>query len=199
MKTAHDIRTTTGGYINAAPLMAVSGVREAFSELLKRVQALTFVPSDWTSNVNAAMDEAGDGAIWLPAYAIVTDAWRADQTSPLYPETPTWISATPNAPEAWNTLVDWWANRLQPILSGWARDEAETLAAAVHDAAFWNRLYAIVKPVAVVGEVILAAPEAVAGAAADVAGGVFKKLLPVLIVVGVAALAVLIYKRKMTA
>src|SRR6185369_10395696 len=128
--------------------------------------------------------------------AISPVAWGVNKTEPMLGDIPTWLSSDPNAAAAWNTLCDWWKTRLQPILAGWARSEAETLAAASDDAAFFDRLYLFVKPVAMVGDAILAAPEAIAGAASTVIMGTLKKFWPVLAVVAVIAVGVLVYKNK---
>lgn len=195
---ADDIRKLTGGYISATPLQNVPGVRAAFDELIARVQALPFVPADWSANVRAAMSQSGEAYPWQPAPAIRLDAWRADKDEPVYPESPAWLVNNPQARRAWNTLCDWWGDRLQPILAGWARDEAATLRAAYDDAAFWNTLYALVRPVAVVGQTILDAPGVVADTANRIGLDMLKKLWPLLAVGAVIAVGVLVYKRKLS-
>lgn len=197
MKTAQEISQATGGYLNPVPLNDIPGVRAAFDGLLARVQALPFVPSSWSADVKAAMSESG--GTWQPRYAIQTTAWRADKTEPLYPDMPTWITQDQAAAVAWNKLTDWWAERLQPILAGWARSEAEVLNAANADAKFFSGLYTVVAPVAAVGQALLDAPAAAAEVVSTVAGGVLKNLFPVLLVVGVLGIAVLILKNKITA
>ena len=193
MKTAQEIRQITGGYLSATPLFEVPGARQAFADLLARVQALTFVPAGWTADVQAAMSDADGNAMWQPAPAIVTGAWAAGKTEPLYPDIPGWLTQD-QAAVAWNTLCDWWRERMQPILNGWARNEASLLEAANADAAFWNRLYAFVKPVAMVGDAIIAAPEAVGNVVSRSVLGALRGFAPVLIIPAVVGGGYLLHK-----
>lgn len=197
MASQEQIRRQTGGYLNASPLQSVAGVLPVFGELLARVQALPFVPASWTEDVKKAMAQAGDNRLWVPAYAIRVDAWREGKTDPVYPDAPAWLN-DPASRTAWNTLVDWWTERLQPILAGWARDEAATLSAANADLRFWSALHAIVKPIAVVGDGIIAAPGVLADGASKAATGALRGLLPVLAIVAALGVAVLVFKSKLT-
>jgi len=190
------IESLTGGYLNAVKLQDIKGVAPALKELLARVQALPFVPKDWTATVEKYQNESGQP--WQPRYAIRADAWRNQKTGPLLADIPSWLADDVNAAVAWNKLADWWTEKLQPILAGWARDENVVLDEATNDAAFWNGLYTAVLPVAKVGDAILAAPEAVAGAASKVVTGTFMKLLPAISIVALVAIAVLVYKNKVT-
>ena len=191
---ADDVLSRTGGYILATPL-DVPGLMSAYAEMLARVQALPFVPRSWTTDVQGAMAAAG-GNLWQPRYALNADAWRRGVLNgPIYPGTPSWL--TGDAAVAWNTLTDWWKERMQPILAGWARDGAALVQAAAGEAKFWDTLYNVTKPIAAVGDVLLAAPKAVAGVAADVITGSIGKLLPVIAIVVVVAVALVMFKNKM--
>lgn len=190
------VRRQTGGYINQSPLSSIAGVMPAFDELISRVQALPFVPSSWSDDVRKAMSAAGD-RLWLPAPVIRVDAWRAGKTEPVYPDTPPWLANNEDARIAWNTLVDWWGERLQPILAGWARDQQAILTSATNDAKFWSALYEIVRPVAAVGDAIIAAPGAAAEVITKAAGGALKGFLPLILVVGLAAVGLVVFKTKM--
>jgi hypothetical protein len=199
VKTQAEILRATGGYIDAGVLSSVPGVQSAYRDLLARIQALPFVPSSWSDDVKLATTEAGGSQLWLPRLATRQLEWRAGKLAPLNPDVPDWIAGNDANVRAWNMITDWWTERLQPITAGWARDEAATLEAANADARFWNTVYTIAKPIAVVGETILAAPAAVAGAASTVVTGTLRALLPVIIIVGLVAVGVLIYKRKLSA
>lgn len=189
------LMSATGGYVSAAPLQDIPGVKDAVAVLLARVQSLPFVPGDWMKNV---VDAMAKGGIWQPRYAINANAWAQRKSEPVFDDMPNWLKNNPSAAIAWNTLGDWWKVKMQPILAGWAQDQKAIMDAANNDAAFWDGLYAIVKPVAFVGETILAAPEAVAGAASKVITGTLGKLLPVILIGVVIAVAALVYKQKMT-
>lgn len=195
MLTDAQLLAETGGYVMPSPLENIPGMRDALATLLSRVQALPFIPSGWTDKVNEAMSKGG---IWQPRYVIQPNAWAQKKTSPVFEDMPKWLKDDANAAIAWNTLTDWWKAKMQPILAGWARDQTAVMNSANDDAAFWNGLYNIVKPVAMVGDAILAAPEAVAGAASKVITGTLGKLLPVILIGVVIAVAALVYKNKMT-
>jgi hypothetical protein len=192
--TSEDTQRRTGGYVGGTTLTAIAGVTSEFNALLERVQGLPFVPSSWASDVKAAM--VAEGGTWQPRYAISPAAWAADKAEPMLSDVPTWLTSDPQAARAWNELTDWWKERLQPILAGWARSEAATLEAANADAKFFNRLYAMVKPIAVVGDIVLEAPAAVAGAASNVVMGTLRAAWPLLLVAALAGLAFLAYKGR---
>ena len=196
--SAVDVRSLTGGYLNAVALGTLPGVADAMTALLDRIQALAFVPADWRSNVLALMGETGGARTWQPAYAIETSAWTAGKTNPVYPGIPSWLADDANARVAWNTVCDWWTRTLTPILAGWSRDEAATWRAAANDAAFWDHLYNFVEPIAKVGQILLDAPVKVAEAATTVTLGVIGKLVPVIAVVAVLAIAAIVIKGKLT-
>lgn len=187
----------TGGYLNSVTLTDIPGVQSAFNELLARIQALPFVPATWSSDVRAMMALEDNKHTWQPQNAVRGDAWLSGKLEPAIAGIPDWLS-TPQARKAWGDIADWWRERLMPVLQKWARNEQATMEAAVNDAAFWDGLYKAVKPVAMVGNVILKAPEAAAGAVAGVAGGVLARLFPLIVVVAVIGVAVLIYKNKLT-
>jgi hypothetical protein len=193
MKTAQEIRRTTGGYLSGTLLLEVPGVRAAFAELLARVQELSFVPAAWTADVQAAMSEAIAGSMWQPAPAIDTHAWAAKKTEPLYSDMPSWITSDQQACVAWNTLCDWWQQRMQPILAGWAHDGASVVKAAAADAVFWNGLYAIVKPIAVVGDVIIEAPEMVGNVVSKMTLGALRGFAPVLVLAAIAGVGYVLW------
>jgi hypothetical protein len=199
MMTTEEIQATTGGYLNVVALQKIPNVAGAFAELLARVQSLPFVPPEWSTLVASAMADYGDEATWQPRYAIRADAWRNNETAPLNDNVPDWLANDADAAVAWNKLTDWWTAKLQPILGGWARSEAEVLEAANADAQFWNGLYDVVKPVAVVGEVLLEAPAAIAGAASKVVTGTVWKLMPIILIAAVVGVGLLVYKNKMLA
>lgn len=192
----HEINSITGGYVNAAPLADIPGVDKAYNELLARIQSLPFVPAGWHDAVDNAR-KANDNRLWLPRYAIRADAWNHGATSPLLDDVPVWLHDT-SAAVAWNKLTDWWTARLQPVLAGWARDHRAVMESANDEAAFWNTLYTVVKPIAVVGDTIIAAPEKVAAVASGVAVGVLKKFWPVLLILVVVGVGALVYKNKLT-
>lgn len=187
-----ELNRTTGGQLTNVAVANVPGMREAFNGLLSRVQALPFVPSDWLAQVNAAMDQ--NGGLWQPRYAINAAAWRDGKDSPLLGDVPTWLQNNPEAARAWNTLADWWGERMQPILAGWARNEADVMNAANADAMFWNVLYASVKPAAVVGQGLLDAPEKVGEVASGVVLGTLRGFAPILLIAALVGLGFLAYK-----
>jgi hypothetical protein len=195
MLTDNELNATTGGYFNAAPLQDIAGVNDAYAGLLAHVQALPFVPSQWMATV-AAESAARNHALWIPRYAIRADAWNQGKLSPLLDDVPEWLH-TPEAAKAWNTLTDWWKTRLQPILAGWGKDQAAIMHNANDEAAFWNTVYTTVKPVAVVGDTIIAAPSKVAEVASGITVGVLKKFWPVIAVVVVIGVGAVIFKNKM--
>ena len=194
MLTDTQISTATGGYFNVSPLQDIPGVNEAYAGMLARVQALPFVPSDWMVTV-AAESAARNHSLWVPRYAIQPAAWNAGKLTPILDDVPEWLH-TPEAAKAWNTLTDWWKKRLQPILAGWGKDQALIMNNANDEAAFWNTLYTVVKPVAVVGDAILATPEKVAGVASGVGLSILKKIWPLIAVVLVIGVAAVVLKNK---
>ena len=194
MLTDNQISKATGGYFNVAPLQDIPGVNEAYAGMLARVQALPFVPSDWMATV-AAESAARNHALWIPRYAIQAAAWNAGKLTPLLDDVPEWLH-TPEAAKAWNTLTDWWKKRLQPILAGWGKDQAAIMNNANDEAAFWNTLYTVVKPVAVVGDAIIAAPGKVAEVASGVGLSILKKFWPLIAVVVVIGVAAVVLKNK---
>lgn len=195
MITHQQVNIATGGQITPTPSLDIPGVRAAFDELLSRIQALPFVPSDWKATVNMAM-KAMNGT-WQPRYAIRADAWRADKTEPMLGDLPPWLVKDNSARIAWNKLGDWWRERLQPLLAGWARDQATLVADAAADADFFNTLYQVVLPVATVGNAIIAAPQKVAEVASRSFMGLVKGLLPVLAVLAVVGVGYVLYKKKL--
>lgn len=191
----NEINSTTGGYINAAPLADIPGVDAAYNSLLTRIQALPFVPQEWHANVAKAR-AANENRLWLPRYAIQASAWAQNKTSPILADVPTWLHDSKNA-TAWNTLTDWWTARLQPVLAGWARDQKAVMESAQDEASFWNGLYTVVRPVAAVGDAILTAPAKAAEVATGVGLSVLKKFWPLIAVVAVIGIGALVFKNKM--
>lgn len=194
MLTETELNKTTGGQFNAAPLQDVPGVNAAYAALLARVQALPFVPKNWMALVSAESVARGN-ALWVPRYAINAASWNAGKLAPLLDAVPEWLHE-PGAARAWNTLTDWWKARLQPVLAGWGRDQAHIMDEANIEAAFWDGLYTIVKPGAVVGDAILAAPGKVTDVASGVALTVLKKFWPIIVVVVVISVATVVLKNK---
>lgn len=188
-----EINVATGGQLTPVGLSDINGVRQAFNELLSRVQALPFVPSNWLTTVQDEVAKSA-GAIWQPRYAINAIAWRAGKTEPVLGDTPSWLTGNPQAATAWNKLADWWTERMQPILRGWARDQAEVMNAANADARFWDTLYNSVKPIADLGETIIAAPEKVGEVVSRSFLGALRGFAPVLLIAGAAGVAFLVYK-----
>lgn len=188
-----EINAETGGYINAASLDSVPGIEEAYKQLLSRVASLPFVPSSWLAKVAAARAENGN-RLWMPRYAINAIAWRQEKDGPLLGDVPSWLSNDPAAARAWNTLADWWTERMQPILAGWARNQADIMNAANADARFWDTLYVITKPIADVGEAIIAAPEKAGEVISRSVLGALRGLLPVLLIGAVGVVGFLAYK-----
>lgn len=195
MITTQQVNVATGGQITPTPSLDIPGVREAFDALLDRIQSLPFVPSDWKATVAMLMRE--DKGTWQPRYAIRADAWRADKTEPMLDNIPSWLVKDNSARVAWNKLVDWWRDRLQPLLAGWARDQATLVADAAADAAFFNTLYQVVLPVATVGNLIIEAPQKVAEVASRTVMGIIKGLLPVIAVVALVGVGYVLYKKKL--
>ena len=197
MMTDSDVNKATGGQINGAPLQNIPGVQAAYASLLTRVASLPFVPHDWLKTVMDASAAQGNG-LWVPRYAIRADAWNNGKSAPILDDVPAWIASDPINAIAWNKLADWWKATMQPILSGWARDQQDLLTSATNNAAFWDSLYSSIKPVAALGNAILEAPEQIAGAASNVITGTLGKLLPVLVIAAVLGVALLVYKNKLT-
>ena len=190
------INAVTGGYIHAAPLADIPGVNAAYNALLVRVAGLPFVPGDWLETVAKVRADNGN-RLWSPRYAIRADAWNQKKTEPLLDDIPEWLK-TPAAATAWNKLADWWKTRLQPILAGWARDEKSIMETANDEAVFWNNIYTVVKPVAVVGDAIISAPAKVAEVASTVGLSVIKKFWPLIAVVVVLGVVAIVMKNKLT-
>lgn len=195
MLTTPQINIATGGQITPTPSLEIPGMRAAFDALLSRIQALPFVPSDWKAMVDMTMRE-GNGT-WQPRYAIRADAWRADKTEPMLDNIPAWLAQNNSARVAWNKLVDWWRERLQPLLAGWARDQATLVAAAAADAAFFNTLYQVILPVATAGNLIIEAPQKIAEVASRSVMGIVKGLLPVIALLALAGVGYVLYKKKL--
>lgn len=195
MLTTPQLNVATGGQFNPAPLQDVPGVTTAYAGLLSRVASLPFVPPKWLETVME--EQKAQGGLWMPRYAIRADAWNQGKSEPLLADVPQWLTDPVNA-IAWNKLADWWKATMQPLLSGWARDQQELLTNATENAAFWDGLYSAVKPVAAVGNAILEAPEKVADVASKVVTGTLGKLWPVLLIGAVAVVAALVLKGKLT-
>lgn len=194
MKSAREIMATTGGYLNASNALAIPGVAAVYGELLQKVQALPFVPAGWISDVRQAMTDAGPSSTWMPRHAIQSSAFKAGKTAPLLEDIPAWLSGDAQAATAWNKLTDWWSDRIMPILAGYGRDQAAIMQSANRDASFWNGLYAIVKPVANVGDAIIAAPEKVGEVVSKSFMGALRGFAPVLIVGALIGAGFLVYK-----
>lgn len=167
----------TGGAYTLGLSNNVPGIAALRDKMYARVLAIPWVDGD---ALRAAFSETDNGAVWVPQYAIRSDAWKTGVYSDadLLHGVPGWLAGDMTHAVAWNHLTDWWRDNVMPVLVANSKVQASLLQKAYDDITFWDALYKFDVAVA-------SLPGRVASAASGVVGSVFSGLFPVVIMAGV--------------